>query len=66
MKKRCRELGLKDIRINASGCLDRCEEGPCIVVYPEGVWYKIETQAQADEVIEKHLLGGEPVKSLKI
>src|SRR3546814_5593722 len=39
-KQRVKALGLSGpgkVRINQSGCLDRCEEGPCVVVYPEGV-----------------------------
>ena len=36
MKKRISELGLKRVRVNQSGCLDRCELGPIMVVYPEG------------------------------
>jgi (2Fe-2S) ferredoxin len=27
------------VRINQAGCLDRCEEGPVVVVYPQGTWY---------------------------
>ena len=39
MKGRVKELGIKDIRVNQSGCLERCEMGPSMVIYPEGVWY---------------------------
>src|SRR6185437_15230089 len=39
MKVRAKELGLADVRVNAAGCLDRCELGPTMVIYPEGVWY---------------------------
>lgn len=66
MKKRCKELGLKDVRINASGCLDRCEEGPVMVVYPDGVWYRCSTKDEVDEVIQQHLMGDQPVETLKI
>ncbi|WP_408833554.1 (2Fe-2S) ferredoxin domain-containing protein [Acidocella sp.] len=55
MKARIKELGLMNIRVNQSGCLDRCELGPCAVFYPEGVWYRLDSFAAADEVIEKHL-----------
>src|SRR5690349_21653830 len=37
MKVRAKELGLRTTRINAAGCLDRCEFGPTMVIYPEGV-----------------------------
>lgn len=66
MKDRCKDMGLDDVRINAAGCLDRCEEGPVMVVYPEGVWYKCATEAEVDEIIENHLMGGEPVARLQL
>ena len=55
MKQRVKELGLSDIRINKAGCLDACETGPTVVVYPEGVWYRCETKQDADEIILVHL-----------
>ncbi len=55
MKARAKELGLTRLRINSAGCLDRCELGPCAVIYPEGVWYKIETKADVDAVLERHI-----------
>ena len=68
-KKRIKELGLSGqgkIRINQAGCLDRCEEGPACVVYPEGTWYTYVDEFDVDEIIDSHLLGGEPVERLKI
>ncbi len=68
-KSRIKELGLagKDsVRINQAGCLDRCEEGPVLVVYPEGVWYTYVDQDDVDEIIEKHLKNGVIVKRLRI
>lgn len=53
-------------RINSSGCLDRCEEGPVLVIYPEGVWYSYKTYNDIDEIIEKHLLKGEIVSHLRL
>ena len=53
-KKRVKELGLAGpgkVRINQSGCLDRCDEGPCLVVYPEAVWYTYVDRADVDEII---------------
>ena len=55
MKARVKELGLPRVRINQSGCLDRCELGPSVVIYPEGVWYKIESTADVDAILERHL-----------
>ena len=41
------------MRINSSGCLDRCELGPTMVIYPEGVWYHVETREDVDEILQK-------------
>jgi len=66
MKIRAKELGLKDIRVNTAGCLDRCEQGPVIVVYPQGIWYKAETFADIDEILVRHFVRGIPVEHLRI
>ena len=54
------------IRINKSGCLDQCEHGPNVVVYPDAVWYGHITEADVDEIIESHILGGKPVERLRL
>ena len=69
MKQRCKALeltGQDKARINTAGCLDRCSEGPIIVVYPEGVWYTYVDRADIDEIIKEHIEGGRPVERLKI
>lgn len=68
-KKRVGELGLAGpgkVRINQSGCLDRCDEGPCLVVYPEGTWYTYVDEADIDEIVEEHLKNGRVVERLKL
>ena len=66
-KQRVKELDLAGgVRINQAGCLDRCEEGPCIVVYPEAVWYTYVDRADIDEIIEEHLQSGRVVERLRI
>ena len=68
-KKRIKELKLngKDgVRINTAGCLDRCSEGPVIVVYPDETWYTYVDQEDIDEIIEEHLVNGRPVERLMI
>ncbi len=64
MKSRAKELGLKNVRINSAGCLDRCELGPTLVIYPEGVWYSVPTKADVDEVLETHMVKGVRVERL--
>ena len=66
-KHKIQDLGLAGagkIRVSKSGCLGRCALGPCLVIYPEGVWYTYHSFSDIDEIIEKHVLSGEPVKHL--
>ncbi len=64
-KKALADRGLnRRIRANKSGCLDRCEKGPTVVVYPEAVWYGRVTEADVTEIIEQHIIGGTPVARL--
>jgi (2Fe-2S) ferredoxin len=66
MKNRAKELGLEGVRINGAGCLDRCAEGPTVVIYPEGVWYSPKTEADCEEILVQHLREGRVVERLKI
>jgi (2Fe-2S) ferredoxin len=52
------------IRVSKSGCLGRCNSGPCIVIYPEGIWYSYSSFEDIDRIIESHLLGGIQVSDL--
>lgn len=68
-KKRIKELGLNGpgkVRINKAGCMDRCEEGPVVVIYPKGTWYTYVDTSDIDEIIDRHLLKDEVVDRLKI
>jgi (2Fe-2S) ferredoxin len=68
-KERVKALGLAGqgkVRVNRAGCLDRCEEGPVLVVYPEAVWYTYVDRDDVDEIIDRHVVGGEVVERLKI
>jgi (2Fe-2S) ferredoxin len=64
MKARAKELGLPKVRINQAGCLDRCEEGPALVIYPDGVWYNPRSRADIDLILDQHLSRGERVAHL--
>ena len=66
MKARVKELGLPDTRVNTAGCLERCEFGPCLVIYPEGVWYKYQSEADIEEILESHLSHGKRVEHLML
>ncbi len=57
--------GLKtSVRANASGCLDQCEHGCVVVVYPEAIWYARVTKDDVKEIVESHVIGGKPVERL--
>ena len=68
-KRRVKELGMAGegkVRVNVAGCLDRCEEGPCIVIYPDAVWYTYVDQSDIDEIIDEHLKHGRVVGRLRL
>jgi len=68
-KAKIKQLGLSGegkVRINTAGCLDRCELGPVLVVYPEETWYSYLDREDIDEIIEQHLIGGKVVERLLI
>ena len=56
--------GMGKVRVNKSGCLDRCAGGPVAVVYPEGVWYSYVDNNDIDEIVESHLKNGKVVERL--
>jgi (2Fe-2S) ferredoxin len=69
LKHRTKELGIAGpggVRVNTAGCLDRCEEGPVIVVYPEGVWYTYVDREDLDEILTEHLVNGRVVERLRL
>jgi (2Fe-2S) ferredoxin len=67
LKAELKRRGLKGaVRANGAGCLDACAHGPSIVVYPEGVWYGGVRVEDVPEIVERHLVGGQPVDRLRI
>jgi (2Fe-2S) ferredoxin len=55
---------LRDVRINRAGCLDHCQHGPSVVIYPEGVWYRVPTVEDAKRIVESHIINGRIVTDL--
>ena len=67
LKVKAYDKGLKRVvRVNKAGCLDQCALGVTCVVYPDAVWYGGVTLEDVDEIVERHLVGGEPVERLVI
>jgi len=68
-KNRVKELRLNGpgkIRVNKAGCLDRCADGPVMVIYPEGIWYTFIDTEDVEEIIQSHLIQGRPVERLQL
>lgn len=66
-KQRLKELGLNlEVRVNGAGCLDACEFGVSIVIYPEQIWYGAVTKNDVEEIIQSHLVNNLPLERLKI
>jgi len=64
--KALRRAGPGGVRVNRAGCLDRCDLGPCLVVYPEAVWYTYVDEKDIDEIIDSHLVNGHIVERLRL
>ncbi|MBL4760095.1 MAG: (2Fe-2S) ferredoxin domain-containing protein [Mariprofundaceae bacterium] len=62
LKAKVQQAGLEhDIRVNRAGCLGVCEQGPIMVVHPEGVWYYDLTEEKLDHIVEEHFKQDKPV-----
>ena len=66
-KKVLAEHGVRNaVRANKAGCLDQCEHGPNVVVYPDAIWYGHVTHDDVEEIVTSHILGGKPVQRLML
>lgn len=66
-KDALKEAGLKGrVRSNESACLDQCEHGPVVVVYPEAVWYGFVKAGDVEQIVQEHLVEGRPVERLRL
>ncbi|MGA7566699.1 MAG: methyltransferase [Terriglobales bacterium] len=53
-----------DVQLTTCGCMGLCDEGPVLVVYPEGAWYPHVQPSDVSEIVEAHLRNGKPVERL--
>ena len=68
-KQKIKDSGLSGkgkVRINTAGCLDRCGEGPVMVIYPQEVWYTFIDQQDIDDIIDQHLKKDQIVERLRL
>ena len=67
LKDAIRAAGLgARVRANKAGCLDQCEHGPTLVVYPDAVWYGHVQPSDVPEIVSEHLVAGRPVQRLML
>ena len=66
MKEKINKAGLKGIRVNSSGCLNRCKKGPLMVIYPQGIWFKVTNKEDIDLIIEDYIKNNKLIKKLLI
>lgn len=66
-KDKLKAAGLSaTVRANKAGCLDQCEHGPTVVVYPDAVWYGSVQPSDVEEIVSEHLVAGRPVERLRL
>ena len=53
-------------KVSSTGCMGVCEQGPVVLVYPEGVMYRQITAEDVNTIIDEHLLGDKPVEKLMV
>ncbi len=52
----------RDVKCSTVSCLGQCKEGPVLIVYPDGVWYRCTEKSALKRIVEKHLIGGKIAK----
>jgi (2Fe-2S) ferredoxin len=67
LKSELKKRGLSHmVRANNAGCLDACEHGVSMVIYPEGIWYGGVKKEDIEEIIDRTILNGEVIQRLLI
>jgi (2Fe-2S) ferredoxin len=66
-KKELNKAGLGPlVRANHAGCLEQCEHGPAVVIYPQGIWYGRVTAEDVPRIVAQTVVGGEVLDDLLI
>lgn len=66
LRDKLKSAGVENARANMAGCLDQCENGPVLVIYPEGIWYRAATREDIDRIVDEHLVGKRIVADLQL
>ena len=57
-------MGVGKLRISSAGCLGRCDEGPVMVLYPQGRWYTYVDESDLQEILDEELANDRVVTRL--
>jgi (2Fe-2S) ferredoxin len=57
---------MKDVKVVATGCMEGCLVGPCLLVVPDNVWYGGVTEDDVAVLFDQHFVGGKPVEMLRL
>lgn len=63
-QKRLQEAGVSDVVVSPNACVAQHAWGCVVMVYPDGIWYRIQDMNDAEKILEQHLIGGRPVMEL--
>lgn len=66
LREKLKSANVENARANMAGCMDQCENGPVLVIYPEGIWYRASSKTDIDRIVEQHLVSGKIVTELHI
>jgi (2Fe-2S) ferredoxin len=67
MKAEIKKRGLGPlVRANKAGCLDQCERGPTVVIYPQAIWYGGVRPHDVPRIVEQTIIGGRVLQDLLI
>ncbi len=68
LKEELRRVGRCDVlaRVNQAGCLDQCEYGPTVVIYPQGIWYGRVRLADVPRIVQETIVRGQVLEDLRI
>ncbi len=64
LENEIKEKGLEDIQVKLTGCHGFCQQGPIVIVEPEGIFYGLVGIDDVPEIVESHLVNGKPVNRL--
>ncbi len=59
-----KKAGMNNVKVDFTGCHGFCQQGPIVVVEPEGTFYTHVKVEDAVEIVQSHLMNGQPVERL--